>query len=80
MISFKQYIQESATPAPVYVVVRGNRVELRRMNTGAIATFGAGAVHAVLTGNLIQVNLKSGKTVFYKLSSNGNSVSGPYIK
>lgn len=79
MKTFQQYIQESSAPA--YVVVRNNRVELRRMNVGSpLATFGNGAVYAILTGNFIQVNLKSGKTVFYKLSASGNTVSGPYIK
>lgn len=79
MKSFKQYLAE--TQAPVYVVVKNNKVHLHRMNVGApLATFGHGAVFAVLTGNYIQVNLKNGKTVFYKLSSSGNSVSGPYIK
>jgi len=79
MKSFKQYLTE--TQVPVYVVVKNNKVYLHRMNVGApLATFGQGAVFAVLTGNYIQVNLKNGKTVFYKLSSSGNSVSGPYIK
>ena len=79
MKSFKQYVTESL--APPYVVVRNGKVYLHRMNVGApVASFGQGAVFAVLTGNYIQVNLKNGKTVFYKLSSSGNSVSGPYIK
>lgn len=80
MKKFSEYIAEN-NQVPVYVIVRNNRVELRRMNSGgAIATFGQGAVYAVITGNLIQVNLSNGKTVFYKLSANNSSVSGPYIK
>lgn len=79
MDSFKEHIVESA--APVYVVVKNNRVELRRMGAGSpVATFAQGAVYAVLTGDHIQVNLKNGKTVFYKLSTSGLNVSGPYIK
>lgn len=79
MKTFLQYIQESSAPA--YVAVRNNRVELRRMNVGApVATFASGAVYAVLNGDWIQVNLKSGKTVFYRLSASGNTVSGPYLK
>jgi len=79
MESFKEYIAEGAHP--VYVVVKNNRVELRRMGVGSpVAAFGQGAVYAVLTGDHIQVNLKNGKTVFYKLSNSGLGVSGPYIK
>lgn len=79
MKKFSEYLQESTVPA--YVVVRNNRVELRLMNVGApIATFAHGAVYAIITGDMVQVNLRSGKTVFYKLSKNQSSVSGPYIK
>jgi hypothetical protein len=79
METFKQYIEEEH--APVYVVVRNNRVELRRMGVGSpVAAFAQGAVYAVLTGDHIQVNLKNGKTIFYKLSASGMGVSGPYIK
>lgn len=80
MKTFQQYLSESSS-APAYVVVKNGRVELRRMNVGGpVATFSNGAVHAVLTGNWIQVNLKTGKTVFYQLSASGNSVSGPFQK
>lgn len=79
MDSFKEHLAENT--APMYVIVKGGRVELRRMNVGSpSATFAQGAVYAVLTGNMVLVTLKNGKTVFYKLSENGNSVSGPYIK
>jgi hypothetical protein len=79
MKTFQQYLQESSAPA--YVTVRGGRVELRLMNVGGpVAVFSHGAVHAVLTGEWVQVNLRSGKTVFYRLSSSGRSVSGPYLK
>lgn len=79
MKTFQQYLNESSAPA--YVVAKNGRVELRRMNVGApVATFANGAVYAVLNGDWIQVNLKSGKTVFYRLSASGNTVSGPYIK
>lgn len=64
----------------LFVVVKDDKVELRRMNGGAIQRFATGAVFAILSGNIVQVNLKSGKTVFYKLSSSGNSVSGPYLR
>lgn len=79
MQSFKDYITENT--APNYVVVKGGRVELRRMNSGSpSATFGRGAVYAILTGNMVLVTLQNGKTVFYKVSESGGSVSGPYIK
>lgn len=72
---------ESSNSAPAYVIVKNRRVELKRMNHGApLATFANGAVYAILTGDYIQVNLENGKTVFYRLSASGNSVSGPYIK
>lgn len=86
MITFRDFlhlddINENSTPPQSYVVVRNNKVELRKIGAGSpSSTFGHGAVFAILTGDLIQVNLKNGKTVFYKLSSSGNSVSGPYIK
>ena len=83
MIPFKDFIeiQENADRPQMYVVVKNNKVELRKLGGGsATATFGAGAVFAVLTGDLIQVNLQNGKTVFYKLSSSGTGVSVPYIK
>lgn len=77
--TFGEFLTES--DAPVYVVVRNGRVELRRMNSGSpSATFGRGAVYAVLTGNMVLVTLQNGKTVFYKISESGSSVSGPYIK
>lgn len=77
--TFNEYLTENESPA--YVVVKGGRVELRRMNSGSpSATFGRGAVYAVLSGNMVLVTLQNGKTVFYKISDSGNSVSGPYIK
>jgi hypothetical protein len=79
MKSFRQYLKES--DAGFYVVVRNNRVELRKMDVGSpVATFGSGATTAVLQGNTVVVTLKNGKIAIYKLNPNGNSVSGPYIR
>jgi len=83
MLLFKEFlnIEENNQAPMMYVVVKNNKVELRKLGGGTpTATFGNGAVFAILTGNLIQVNLQNGKTVFYKLSSSGTGVSGPYIK
>jgi hypothetical protein len=80
-MSFKQYLKEQAGNVPAYVTVRNGRVELRRMDVmGVVATFAQGAVAAVIQANTIVVNLKNGKIVLYKLSSSGNSVSGPYSR
>lgn len=83
VLKFNQHIQEQSLPtqAPSYVIVRGGRVELRRMDSGsASATFANGATTAVLQGNVVVVTLKNGKVVLYKLSKSGNSVSGPYVR
>jgi hypothetical protein len=79
MKSFKQYLCES--DAPSYVVVRNNRVELRKMDVGSpVATFGTGATTAVLQGKTVVVTLRNGKIAIYKVNANGTSVSGPYIR
>lgn len=79
MKSFKQYLCES--DAPLYVVVRNNRVELRKMDVGSpVSTFGNGATTAVLQGNSVVVTLRNGKIAIYKINSSGTSVSGPYIR
>jgi hypothetical protein len=64
-----------------YVVVNSSgTVELRSTaGGGPIATFGHDAQLAMMSGDVIQVNLKNGKVIFYKLSSTGYAVSGPYI-
>ncbi len=63
-----------------YVIVnQSGQVELRLTSGGApVSTFASNAQLALLNGNVIQVNLKNGKVVFYKLGSTGNTVSGPY--
>lgn len=79
---FSQYLSESNNgPVPSYVVVRNNRVELRKMDSGSPScTFGSGATTAVLQGNMVVVTLKNGKVVLYKVNSTGTSVSGPYAR
>lgn len=78
MLSFKQYLKETASVGS-YVVVRNNRVELRRMNvSGPVATFASGATTAVLQGNVIVVTMQNGKVVLYKVNAAGNAVSGPF--
>lgn len=78
MKSFKQFLCESPD-VPSYVVVRGGRVELRKMNAGSPSmTFASGATTAVLQGNMVVVTLKNGKVVLYKVNATGTSVSGPY--
>jgi hypothetical protein len=64
-----------------YVAVNASgRVELRLTSSNVpVAVFGNDAVYALLMGDVIQVNLKGGKTVFYKLGGSGNTVSGPYF-
>jgi hypothetical protein len=64
-----------------YVVVTSSgTVELRLTSGGGpLAYFGHEAVSAVMMGDLIQVNQKNGRTVFYKLGPTGYSVSGPYM-
>lgn len=80
MKSFKQYLCESES-APAYVVVRNNRVELRKMDVGSpVATFGTGATTAVLNGNYVVVTFRNGKIAIYKLNATGTSVSGPYAR
>jgi hypothetical protein len=80
MKSFKQYICESES-APSYVVVRNNRVELRKMDIGSpVATFGTGATTAVLNGNQVIVTFRNGKIAIYKVNAQGTGVSGPYIR
>lgn len=77
MLKFKQYLAESSVPN--YVVVRNNRVELRKMNTsGPLATFASGATTAVVQGDVVVVTLKNNKVVFYKINKLGNAVSGPF--
>jgi hypothetical protein len=67
--------------AGFYVVVRNNRVELRKMDVGSpVSTFASGATTAVLQGNTVVVTFRNGKFALYKLNPNGNSVSGPYIR
>jgi hypothetical protein len=80
--SFKQYIKESQKPeAPCYVMIKNGRVELRKMDVGGpITTFAPGAVHADITGNIIVVQLKNGKTVIYKVNPGGRGVTGPYFR
>jgi len=85
MTTYKDTILSDAISenyAGLFVTVNSSKkVELRRMNGGApLSTFGSNAVFAILSGNMIQVNLANGKTVFYKLSASGNSVSGPYLR
>lgn len=64
-----------------YVVVNSSgTVELRLTSGGSpLAYFGYDAEFAILSGNIVQVNLNNGKTVFYKLATDGYSVSGPYM-
>lgn len=77
--SFKQYLCESGADA--YVVVRNNRVELRKMDVGTpVCTFGTGATTAVLQGNSVVVTLRNGRVAIYKVNSTGTSVSGPYYR
>lgn len=83
MLKFDQYINEQSSPtqAPSYVIVRGGRVELRRMDSGSpSATFASGATTAVLQGNVVVVTLRNGKVVLYKLNRTGSGVSGPYLR
>jgi hypothetical protein len=61
------------------VVNSSNSVELRLASGGILATFSSNAELAVLNGNIIQVNLKTGQVVFYKLTNDGYSVTGPYL-
>ncbi len=80
MKSFKQSLSENNI-AGSYVVVRGGRVELRKMGVGSpVSTFATGATSAVLQGNSVVVTLKGGKIAIYKLNPSGSSVSGPYIR
>jgi hypothetical protein len=63
-----------------YVKVNSSgKVELRLTSGGVLSIFAFDAVFAILTGDIIQANLKNGSTVFYKLSESGNTVSGPYM-
>lgn len=63
-----------------YVIVNSSgQVELRAMKIGLLCTFAFNAQLALLNGNIIQVNLKDGSIVFYKIEGNGNIVSGPYM-
>lgn len=64
-----------------YVVVNSSgTVELRSTAGGSpLSYFAHEAVFAIMMGDVIQVNLKNGKTVFYKLGPTGYSVSGPYM-
>lgn len=80
MKRFSEYLSEASNDyVPSYVVVRNNRVELRKMDSGSPScTFGSGATTAVLQGNIVVVTLKNGKVVLYKVNSTGTSVSGPY--
>lgn len=79
MKTFRQYISES--DAASYVVVRNNRVELRKMDVGnPVCTFGSGATTAVLQGKSVIVTLRNGKVAIYKVNSTGTSVSGPYSR
>jgi len=82
ILKFKEFVAENTSSlSGLYVVVKNDKVELRRMNSSsALQRFASGATFAILSGDTVQVNLKTGKTVFYKLTSSGNSVSGPYIK
>lgn len=80
---FKEFLTEAPTKAPVpsYVVVRNNRVELRKMDSGSPScTFAVGATTAVLQGNIVVVTLRNGKVVLYKVNSTGTSASGPYAR
>lgn len=62
------------TKGSPYVVVRNGQVELRRTDfTGAIQVFASGATSATLTGNVIIVTMKTGKTAEYRLTPTGNS-------
>lgn len=79
MKSFRQFLSES--DAPSYVVVRNNRVELRKMDVGTpVCTFATGATTAVLQGNMVVVTLRNGRIALYKVNSTGTSVSGPYFR
>jgi hypothetical protein len=64
-----------------YVKVNSSgQVELRLTSGGSpLCYFAFDAVFAILMGDLVQVNRKDGSTVFYKLSSDGYGVSGPYM-
>lgn len=65
-----------------YVVVNPStgKVELRLTSGGSpLCYFADNAELAMLSGNVIQVNLKNGSVIFYKLSSDGYCVSGPYM-
>lgn len=64
-----------------YVIVnKSGTVELRLTSGGSpVAYFGNNAEFAMLNGNVIQVNLKNGSVVFYKIGANGLAVSGPYL-
>jgi hypothetical protein len=64
-----------------YVVVNPSTgvVELKLTSGGTVAYFSNNAELAMLSGNVVQVNLKNGSVVFYKLTNDGYSVTGPYM-
>jgi hypothetical protein len=62
--------------AEPYVVVRDNRVELRRTDlAGPIHLFGQGAVNAVMQGTAIIVTFKDGRISEFRVNPGNTSVS-----
>lgn len=60
-------------------VNRNGQVQLRStIGGGPYHTFGREAVSAVVQGDTIVVNTKSGRTQLYKLNRAGRTVSGPF--
>lgn len=58
-----------------YVVVRNNRVELRKTNSsGPIHLFAQGAVSALMNGEVIVVTFNTGRVAEYRVNPSGNSV------
>lgn len=58
-----------------YVVVRNNRVELRRTDlAGPIHLFGQGAVSAVMQGNVIIVAFRDGRISEFRVNPGNTSV------
>lgn len=67
-------------PGRYVIVNKSGTVELRLTAGGSpVAYFGNNAEFAMLSGDVVQVNLKNGSVVFYKIGENGLSVSGPYL-